>query len=96
MRVSDSSRKFTRALCRFHALFQRRDQRDAHEVLARIDAVRFAREEAAGQNRDIIIAVQGLREFGVGNRRFDPQVKRGIGQFDAQCVRQNRRDGGEL
>ena len=36
------------ALGGLHAFGQRRDQRQAHPVLARIDAVGVARQEAAG------------------------------------------------
>ena len=55
------------SVCRFQRFVQMGDQRDADEIGTGIDAVRFARQEAAGQNGDIIVAIQGLREGGIGD-----------------------------
>jgi hypothetical protein len=50
---------------RFKAFGERRDERDAHEAAARIDAVGFAGEETARQHDDIIVGDQSAGEVGI-------------------------------
>ena len=55
------------------------DEGNAYKIRAGVHAMCLAREETAGENRHILVAVQGLREIGIRNRGRHPVVKRRIG-----------------
>ena len=55
--------KLDDAMRRFQAFIDLGDQRHADAVVARVDAVRIARQIAAGQYGDIILRIQSLREL---------------------------------
>src|SRR5512135_3009578 len=82
--------------CGFQRLVQIGDQRQADEVRAGVDSVRFAGKEAAGQHGDIIVAVQLLREGRVGDGGTQPQVEAGIRLGDRQYRGEQGDDLGEL
>src|SRR4051812_32577489 len=83
------------AVGRLDAFFQRRDEGDTDVVPPRVPARGVAREEAAGQDEEIVVAVQAPGERRVVLGRADPEVEAAVGLLRLQ-VFQPRQHGGEL
>ena len=88
--------EFTDAAAGFQAFVEPGDQCDADEIGARVDALRFAGEEAAGQGHDIIVFEQPTGELGIGDGCLRPQVEAGVGHAGAEHFADQWRARGEL